>query len=615
MRLPGIDGNTVIERAHEIRPTMKCLIFTGSINYTMPPKLEAIGLGKEHLYLKPLEDLGTLAGGVRDLVGVDHEPGKQRTMTTAPTTLLTIEDDARTRRTIRACFQDAGYQVLEAENGCDGLEVFRARHPDIVLTDLLMPEVTGMEVVETLAREAPETPVVVVSGTGVLSDAIGAVRGGAWDYVTKPIEDLGVLEHVVVKALERAELLRHRRLYEEHLEQTVSERTADLCRRSQQLEETNRALRESEERQRTILDSIETGIVVIDPQQLQVVDVNPAAARMIGLPQENIVGCRCSQFFCDGNGEPCQLHESVPSRAATEQSLQTEHRGQIAIIKTVVPVVLDGRQHLLESFADITETKRAQDKIRRLNEELEEKVAQRTSALEALVAEFESFAYCVSHDLRAPLRSIDGFTQILLDTCSDQLDDTGKDCLHRVHVASQRMALLIDDILKLSRLARSEMTYQDVDLSALAHDITQECRKRDPDRQVEFVVASGISARGDPTLLRTVLENLLGNAWKFTSGHERARIEFGRTEVEGQPICFVRDDGAGFDMDYGSKLFGPFQRLHTTDEFPGTGIGLASVKRIINRHAGRVWGTGEVDKGACFYFYLPGQPQSSRFAA
>ena len=228
----------------------------------------------------------------------------------------------------------------------------------------------------------------------------------------------------------------------------------------------------------------------------------------------------------------------------------------------------------------------------------------RTREVETVNKELEAFAYSVSHDLRAPLRSMDGFSQVLLEDYADELDEQGKDHLQRVRAASQKMGQLIDDLLRLSRVTRAEMRRETVDLSDLAQETVRALRQGEPERQVECVVQDGVTANGDPDLLRIVLENLLGNAWKFTGKGPGAKIEFGSAEHEGEAVYFVRDDGVGFDMAYVDKLFGAFQRLHSTADFAGTGIGLATVQRIVRRHGGQVWAEGAVEKGATFYFTL-----------
>lgn len=287
----------------------------------------------------------------------------------------------------------------------------------------------------------------------------------------------------------------------------------------------------------------------------------------------------------------------------------------IILIKPLFEKIHRAKQDLLDYQAslkeknmaleeEISRRERVEIENRLLNKELEQRVVERTSQLKAANQEMKSFAYSVSHDLRSPLRSIDGFSLALLEDYEDKLDEKGKDYLQRVRAATQRMAQLIDDILKLSRITRSELTFETVNLSDLVVLIADELRSENPERKAEFVIKKGVTTNGDPRLLKVALDNLLGNAWKFTRRHAEARIEFGVTDVDGKTAYFVRDDGAGFDMKYADKLFTTFQRLHTEQEFPGTGVGLALVQHIIHRHGGVVWAEGAVEQGATIYFTL-----------
>lgn len=253
---------------------------------------------------------------------------------------------------------------------------------------------------------------------------------------------------------------------------------------------------------------------------------------------------------------------------------------------------------------ELTARRRAEEEVRALNESLEHRVQLRTAELNAANQELETFSYSVSHDLRAPLRAIDGFSQILLERSAAQLDEQGRGYLLRVRNASQRMGYLIDDLLQFSRVSRSELKLEKVNLGAMAQKIIADLRSSEPDRQVFFRASENLWAHCDPRLLRIALENLLRNAWKFTSRHSSAIIEFSSRDRKGVTEYLVRDDGAGFDMNFADKLFGPFQRLHDTKDFPGTGIGLSTVQRIVHRHGGLIRAEGEPEKGALFTFTL-----------
>jgi len=257
------------------------------------------------------------------------------------------------------------------------------------------------------------------------------------------------------------------------------------------------------------------------------------------------------------------------------------------------------------SCIDITELRESAAGLRRLNDELEDRVELRTSELKRANQELEAFSYSISHDLRAPLRAIDGFSNILKELHAKDLDENGLHYLDRICRGAERMGELIDDLLDLARLTRSELRPVGVDLGELARVVLEDLRKNDPGRNVQVVIGEGLGATGDARLLRILLENLIGNAWKFTQNRKDARIELGRgVTADGKPCYRIQDNGAGFNMAYADKLFSPFQRLHRESEFEGTGIGLATVARIVQRHGGKVWAEGAPDLGATFFFTL-----------
>lgn len=370
--------------------------------------------------------------------------------------------------------------------------------------------------------------------------------------------------------------------------------------RTQQLQKSNSLLA-------SIVENVPAMVFLKDAQSLRFELFNKAGKELIGFTDVQLLGKNDydffpkeqAEFFIAKDRETLQRGMLVD---VPEEPLQTMH-GDLRYLHTKKVPIMDEQgnpAYLLGISEDITELKKSQEQVHSLNCQLEDQIRN----LNAVNKELESFSYSVSHDLRAPLRTIDGFSQAVLEDYGDQLDEEGKRYLMRVREGSQQMAQLIDDMLNLSRLTRGILKKETFSLSEMVRDIATDLQANNPERQVLFVIQEGLQVEADKRLIQAVMENLIGNAWKFTSHHATALIEFGGALEKDRMVYFVKDDGAGFDMAYVDKLFGTFQRLHNTTEFKGTGVGLASVQRVIHRHGGEIWAQAEVEKGATFYFTL-----------
>lgn len=367
---------------------------------------------------------------------------------------------------------------------------------------------------------------------------------------------------------------------------------------------TEEELRASQEGTQAIVASLPHGLVHILDRDFRYVRNEGEGMRQLGLRDEDLVGKTIFEVLPPVTAEMvAEAYERVLEGETVrfEGEFQGEH-----FMATAAPLRdADGEvRHILALSVIISDRRRAEDEVRRLNAELERRVRERTADLQMANEEMEAFAYSVAHDLRGPLRTVDGFATLIEEDCGDELNDECHDHLQRIRGAVRRMSTLIDGLLRLSQLARADLRMEAVDLSATAADVVADLRLRDPDRDVDVRIASGMVARGDPTMLRLLMTNLIDNAWKFTEGAEQARIEVGSERQDGRTVYFVRDNGAGFDAAYADKLFKPFERLHSHGAFEGTGVGLGIVARVAARHYGLVWAEGRPGKGATFSFSL-----------
>ena len=600
--LPDADGIEFLRELREgpLAATVPVLLL--STEAEVKDRIRGLKTGADEFVGKPYDTMLVLAKA-RDLL-------KSRQGKAGPSapTVLVIDDSATFREELRGALVAAGHQVLLAATGEDGLRLAATSRPAAIVVDGVLPGMNGPTVVRRIRLDAAlrRTPCLLLTGSSGPGAELEALDAGADAFVRKE-EDLSV----------------------------VLARLGSMMRGATGQNADAMASLSAPKRILAVDDSItylEALAVILRGEGYDVVLAH-SGEEALDLLAVQPVDCILLDVLMPGltGQETCRRIKGAPVVRDIPLILLTALEDR----ETMIEGLATGADDYISKSSDVDvlkarvwaqiRRKQLEDETRRIRLELlqrELEAAEARAAREiaesraALVAELErknkeleAFSYSVSHDLRAPLRSIDGFSQILLERYASALDEKGRDYLGRVRASAQRMDELIDDMLQLSRVVRADLVKGAVDLSILARGVIADLVRKGPERPVEALVAETPLGYGDHRLLRIVLENLLGNAWKFTAKAERPRIEFRADEEAGGEVVYcVRDNGAGFNMEYAGKLFQPFQRLHGEAEFPGTGIGLATVHRIVDRHGGRVWATGAPDAGATFSFTLPPVP-------
>ena len=572
--LPGINGITVVRRLKSdatLRST-PCVLLTGAEGTA--EELRSLEAGAD-AYVRKSEDLGVILARLAALLRTATSNGRDPSPSLlGPKRLLAVDDSETYLHVLSAELGTEGYDVVVASSGREALALLGAQSVDCILLDLRMPGLSGQETCRRIKESTAwrDIPLVILSACEDRSAIIEGINAGANDYIVKS-PDLDIL-----KARIRAQLRR------KHFEDETRRNREQLVRK------------EIEARFQQLIHSNIIGIVLGNLGG-QLTDANDAFLTMIGYSRIDLQAgaLRWTDLAPPEWQDRLAVGvEELRQRGSTTPFEQEYVRKDGTRLPVVLGLTLMEQSDALVGFVlDRTEQKAAAETLRTY-----------AVALEGANRELESFSYSIAHDLRAPLRSIDGFSQVLLDDYADRLDNEGKRYLGFVRESTQHMAHSIDDLLALSRVTRTEVHCEPVDLGTLARATMTRLERDHPARRVEVTISDGLHTEADPRLLGVVFDNLLGNAWKFTSKRDGARIGVGTLSGNTPHTYFVRDNGAGFDMAFAQKLFGVFQRLHSTAEFEGTGIGLAIVNRIINRHGGRIWAESEIDKGATFYFTL-----------
>jgi two-component system NtrC family sensor kinase len=600
--LPDADGIELLAEIRAMPSAANTAVMLLSTETEVRDRIRGLKTGADEYIGKPY-DPGYVVARAREFV--------QRGQVLAGsgrTTVLIIDDSITFREALKEVLEEAGYAVIVADSGEEGLRLAAHLRPAAIVVDGVLPGIDGATVIRRIRLDAAlrRSPCLLLTASGDEGAEVRAFEAGADAFVRKA-DDFAVMLAKLRAMLrstdaergqaDTASLLGPKKILAVDDSETYLQALADALRQ----------------------DNYDVALARTGEEALELLALQPVDCILLDLMMPGIGGletCRRLKFVPVLRDIPVVMLTSIEDRETMIEGLGAgaddfiSKSSDFAVLHARVIAQLRRKQ-----FEDENRTFREQllhneleAEQARAAKEVAEVRAALVEELEVKNKELDAFSYSVAHDLRAPLRSIDGFSLALLESYSDKIDEEGQQYLRYVRESAQQMAELIENLLTLSRITRSELVRGSLDLAAIAADVLGRLKRQNPKQQVHAAVAEGILADGDTRLMTIVLENLIGNAWKFTSKRADATIEVGAVERDGRRAFFVRDNGAGFDMAYASKLFGVFQRLHSSSEFEGTGIGLATVQRIIHRHGGRIWAEGEVGRGATFFFTLQGDP-------
>jgi DNA-binding response OmpR family regulator len=595
--LPDADGLDLLKEIRTSSSTASIPVLLLSTEAEVKDRIRGLERGADDYVGKPY-DTGYVVARAAELVR-----GRRGASSGEKATVLVVDDSATFREELADALRKAGYSVLTASTGEEGLRVAAASRPTAIVVDGLMPGIDGATVIRKIRLDAAlrGMPCILLTAAEDSSAELRALDAGADAFVRKE-EDLGLILARLAAVLRSSgagrvageSLLGPKRILAVDDSVTYLHELATMLR----------------------AEGYDVVLARSGEEAIEMLGVQPVDCVLLDLLMPGMNGhetCRRIKGSSAARHIPLIMLTAVEEPGAMIDGLSSgaddfiSKSSEFEVLKARVRAQLRRKQF--------------EDEHRKVREELlqselraaEERAARRLAEAKATLVEelerknkeLEAFSYSVSHDLRAPLRSIHGFSQALLEDYQATLDEKGQGYLGRVCAAARRMDELIDDLLLLSRVSAAGLSRSKVNLSVVARSIADELSRKEPERTVTFVIEDELCVDADSRLMRVLLDNLLGNAWKFTSKTAIARIEFGREPQERESVYYIRDNGAGFNMTYAEKLFSPFQRLHSDADFQGTGIGLATVHRIAERHGGRVWAKGEVGRGATLFFAIP----------